>query len=131
MLKKYWIKVYTSSVFFLILSQVRLTSYDSLMWTLLLQVILKESASPQDMLQSLYQINFLYWLETNAGIKSKTAFDDCKLGGKLQISLDYTQREFEHVKHDSEIAGWVIDGLIARPMPHRIRVNNVLVADST
>ena len=117
--------------FFLILSQVRLTSYDSLMWTLLLQVILKESASPQDMLQSLYQINFLYWLETNAGIKSKTAFDDCKLGGKLQISLDYTQREFEHVKHDSEIAGWVIDGLIARPMPHRIRVNNVLVADST
>ncbi|CAO2816694.1 unnamed protein product [Amaranthus hypochondriacus] len=94
-------------------------------------VILKESASPQDMLQSLYQINFLYWLETNAGIKSKTAFDDCKPGGKLHISLDYTQREFEHAKHDSEVAGWIIDGLIARPMPHRIRVNNVLVADGT
>lgn len=101
------------------------------MWALLMQVILKESASPQDMLQSLYQINFLYWLETNAGIKSKTAFDDCKPGGKLHISLDYTQREFEHAKHDSEVAGWIIDGLIARPMPHRIRVNNVLVADGT
>ncbi|KMT08349.1 hypothetical protein BVRB_6g140320 isoform A [Beta vulgaris subsp. vulgaris] len=37
-------------------------------------VILKESASPQDMLMSLYQTNFLYWLETNAGLKSKNVF---------------------------------------------------------
>ncbi|XP_021753923.1 protein root UVB sensitive 1, chloroplastic-like [Chenopodium quinoa] len=87
-------------------------------------VILKESASPQDMLRSVYQVNFLYWLETNAGIPSKNASDDCRPGGKLQISLDYVRREFDHAKHDSELAGWVTDGLIARPLLHRICLNN-------
>lgn len=94
-------------------------------------VILKESASPQDMLRSLYQINFLYWLETNAGIPSKNASDDCRPSGKLQISLDYVQREFDHAKHDSELAGWVTDGLIARPLPHRICLNNNVSAASS
>ncbi|KAL9247016.1 hypothetical protein vseg_020488 [Gypsophila vaccaria] len=88
-------------------------------------VVLKENASPQDMLRSLYQVNFLYWLETNAGIKSRTVSDDCKPGGKLQISLEYAEREFDHVKHDSELAGWVLDGLIARPLCHRICIDNV------
>ncbi|XP_074270586.1 protein root UVB sensitive 1, chloroplastic [Silene latifolia] len=88
-------------------------------------VMLKENASPQDMLRSLYQVNFLYWLETNAGIRSRTVSDDCQPGGKLQISLEYAQREFNHVKHDSESAGWLVDGLIARPLFHRICVDNV------
>ncbi|KAK9716018.1 hypothetical protein RND81_06G206200 [Saponaria officinalis] len=88
-------------------------------------VVLKENALPQDMLRSLYQVNFLYWLETNAGIKSRTVSDDCSPGGKLQISLEYAQREFDHVKHDSELAGWVLDGLIARPLCHRICIDNV------
>ncbi|XP_057252050.1 protein root UVB sensitive 1, chloroplastic [Beta vulgaris subsp. vulgaris] len=91
-------------------------------------VILKESASPQDMLMSLYQTNFLYWLETNAGLKSKNVCDDCGPGGKLQISLDYVRREFDHLKHDSESAGWVTNGLIARPLPHRICLNNTISA---
>ncbi|KAK1370926.1 hypothetical protein POM88_037018 [Heracleum sosnowskyi] len=28
--------------------------------------------------------------------------------GKLQISLEYVQREFNHVKCDGELAGWVL-----------------------
>ncbi|KAH9607517.1 hypothetical protein KSS87_017447 [Heliosperma pusillum] len=88
-------------------------------------VMLKENASPQDMLRSLYQVNFLYWLETNAGIRSRTVSDDCRPGGKLQLSLEYAQREFNHVKHDSESAGWLVDGLIARPLFHRICIDNV------
>lgn len=87
-------------------------------------VALKDSSSKQDMLRSLYQVCYLYWLERIAGIKSSTIVDDCRPGGKLQISLEYVQREFNHVKNDSETAGWVLDGLIARPLHNRIRVGN-------
>ncbi|KAH1106655.1 hypothetical protein J1N35_010423 [Gossypium stocksii] len=84
-------------------------------------VVLKESCSPQDMLKSVFQVNYLYWLERNAGIESRGASNDCRQGGRLQISLEYVQREFNHVKIDSESVGWVTDGLIARPLPNRIR----------
>ncbi|KAA8521082.1 hypothetical protein F0562_011765 [Nyssa sinensis] len=83
-------------------------------------VILKESSSTQDMLKSLFHVSYLYWLEKNVGIKTRNAFDDCRPGGRLQISLEYVQREFYHVKNDGELAGWVTDGLIARPLPNRI-----------
>lgn len=86
------------------------------------QVVLKESSSAQDMLKSLFQVCYLYWLETNAGIKSSTIINDCRPGGRLQTSLEYVQREFNHLKNDGEIAGWVVDGLIARPLPNRVRV---------
>lgn len=89
------------------------------------QVILKESSSPQDMLKSLFHVNYLYWLEKNVGIKSRSPSDDCRPGGKLQISLEYVQREFNHVRNDGELAGWVTDGLIARPLPNRILPGNV------
>ncbi|KAE8702823.1 Protein root UVB sensitive 1 [Hibiscus syriacus] len=84
-------------------------------------VVLKESCSPQDMLKSLFQVNYLHWLERNAGIESRGASNDCRQGGRLQISLEYVQREFNHVKIDSESVGWVTDGLIARPLLNRIR----------
>ncbi|GMJ12558.1 ROOT UVB SENSITIVE 1, WEAK AUXIN RESPONSE 3 [Hibiscus trionum] len=84
-------------------------------------VVLKESCCPQDMLKSLFQVNYLYWLERNAGIESRGASNDCRQGGRLQISLEYAQREFNHVKVDSESVGWATDGLIARPLPNRIR----------
>lgn len=84
-------------------------------------VVLKESSSPQDMLKSLFQVNYLYWLERNAGIEASGASIDCRVGGRLLISLDYVQREFNHVKIDSESVGWVTDGLIARPLANRIR----------
>ncbi|KAG8375213.1 hypothetical protein BUALT_Bualt10G0077000 [Buddleja alternifolia] len=87
-------------------------------------VVLKESSSAQDMLKSLFQVSYLYWLERNAGIKSSTTTDDCRPGGRLQISLEYVQREFNHLKNDGEAAGWVLDGLIARPLPNRVRIGN-------
>ncbi|XVE99959.1 hypothetical protein REPUB_Repub03eG0244900 [Reevesia pubescens] len=40
-------------------------------------VVLKESSSPQDMLKSLFHVNFLYWLERNAGIEISGASTDC------------------------------------------------------
>lgn len=76
------------------------------------------------MLKALYQANYLYWLEKNAGIGGRGALDDCKPGGRLHISLDYVEREFNHVRNDGESAGWITDGLIARPLPNRIRVGN-------
>ncbi|CAI9095028.1 OLC1v1030880C1 [Oldenlandia corymbosa var. corymbosa] len=83
-------------------------------------VALKESCTPQDMLRSLFQVSYLYWLENNAGIKSSSAAVDCKPGGRLQMSLEYTRWEYDHAKGDSEAAGFVTDGLIARPLPYRI-----------
>lgn len=83
-------------------------------------VLLREKSSPHDMLKSLFHVNYLYWLERNVGIKSRGAVSDCMLGGKLQISLDYVQREFNHIKYDGQLAGWVTEGLIARPLPNRI-----------
>nr|XP_043628773.1 protein root UVB sensitive 1, chloroplastic [Erigeron canadensis] len=84
-------------------------------------VILKDVCSPQDMLKSMFHVNYLYWLEENVGLKSVSIFDDCGPGGMLQISLEYVEREFNHAKHDGEVAGWVTDSLVARPLPHRIR----------
>ncbi|XP_004244433.1 protein root UVB sensitive 1, chloroplastic [Solanum lycopersicum] len=86
-------------------------------------IVLKESSSPQDMLKSLFHVNYLYWLETNAGIKSSSVANDCRPGGRLQMSLEYVEREFNHVKTDGEVAGWVTDSLIARPLPVRIRLD--------
>ncbi|XP_022716734.1 protein root UVB sensitive 1, chloroplastic-like isoform X1 [Durio zibethinus] len=93
-------------------------------------VVLKDSSSPQDMLKSLFQVNYLYWLERNAGIEASGASTDCRLGGRLQISLEYVQREFNHVKIDSESVGWVTDGLIARPLSNRIRPGYVGVSSA-
>ncbi|XP_024009646.1 protein root UVB sensitive 1, chloroplastic isoform X2 [Eutrema salsugineum] len=86
-------------------------------------VMLKESSSPQDMLRSLFQVNYLYWLEKNAGIEASNTYLDCKPGGRLHISLDYVRREFELAKEDSELVGWVTEGLIARPLSTRIRLD--------
>ncbi|KAL3360536.1 hypothetical protein AABB24_013790 [Solanum stoloniferum] len=91
-------------------------------------IVLKESSSPQDMLKSLFHVNYLYWLETNAGIKSSNVANDCRPGGRLQMSLEYVEREFNHVKTDGEVAGWVTDSLIARPLPNRIRLDYTAVA---
>lgn len=84
-------------------------------------MILKDICSPQDMLKSMFHVNYLYWLEKNVGLKSVGIFDDCGIGGMLQISLEYVEREFNHAKQDGELAGWVTDSLVARPLPHRIR----------
>ncbi|KAK4729258.1 hypothetical protein R3W88_022246 [Solanum pinnatisectum] len=91
-------------------------------------IVLKESSSPQDMLKSLFHVNYLYWLETNAGIKSSSVANDCRPGGRLQMSLEYVEREFNHVKTDGEVAGWVTDSLIARPLPNRIRLDYAAVS---
>ncbi|XP_020261733.1 protein root UVB sensitive 1, chloroplastic isoform X2 [Asparagus officinalis] len=86
-------------------------------------VVLREGCSPQDMLKSLFHINYLYWLEKYVGIEPRSISDECKPGGRLQISLDYVQREFIHIKRDGLQNGWLTDeGLIARPLPNRIRL---------
>ncbi|CAH1427521.1 unnamed protein product [Lactuca virosa] len=87
-------------------------------------VILKDICTPQDMLKSMFHVSYLYWLEKNVGLKSISTNDDCTPGGLLQISLEYVEREFNHAKHDGEVAGWVTDSLVARPLPHRIRVDS-------
>lgn len=94
------------------------------------QVVLKETCSQHDMLKALFHVNYLYWLEKNAGIEARSASLDCKPGGRLQMSLEYVEREFDHVKNDGESVGWATDGLIARPLPNRIRPGYVASQNS-
>lgn len=89
-------------------------------------VVLKERSSPEDMLKSLFHVNYLYWLEKYMGFKPSNVASECRPGGRLEVSLDYMQREFSHAKHDGSNGGWVMDGLIARPLPVRIRVGDVV-----
>ncbi|KAK7367154.1 hypothetical protein VNO80_09163 [Phaseolus coccineus] len=93
-------------------------------------VVLKENCSQQDMLKALFQVNYLYWLEKNAGIGGKGTLNDSRPGGRLHTSLDYVEREFNHVKNDGESVGWVTDGLIARPLPNRIRIGDTASSNS-
>ncbi|CAI8600560.1 unnamed protein product [Vicia faba] len=58
-------------------------------------MVLKENCSQQDMLKALFQ-----------------------------ISLEYAEREFDHVRNDGESVGWITYGLNARPLPNRIRPSN-------
>ncbi len=89
------------------------------------QVVLKETSSPHDMLKALFHVNYLYWFEKNAGFEARSVSNDCRNGGRLQISLEYVQREFNHVKKDGDSMGWITDGLVARPLPTRIRLGHV------
>ncbi|MQL98013.1 hypothetical protein Taro_030728 [Colocasia esculenta] len=89
------------------------------------KIVLKEDSTPEDMLKSLFHVNYLYWLEKNLGFEPRNIIDECKHGGRLQISLDYVQREFSHIKRDGQQHGWATDGLIARPLPNRIQVVEV------
>ncbi|XP_061341752.1 protein root UVB sensitive 1, chloroplastic [Gastrolobium bilobum] len=94
-------------------------------------VVLKENCSQLDMLKALFQVNYLYWLEKKAGIEGRGVLNDSKPGGRLHISLDYVEREFNHVRNDGESVGWVTDGLIARPLPNRIRPGNTAYSVSS
>ncbi|CAD6235331.1 unnamed protein product [Miscanthus lutarioriparius] len=87
-------------------------------------IVLKEGSSPEDMLKSLFHVSYLYWLERYMGFKPSNVASECRPGGRLEVSLDYAQREFSHVKHDGSDGGWVMDGLIARPLPVRIRIGD-------
>ncbi|XP_047064486.1 protein root UVB sensitive 1, chloroplastic-like [Lolium rigidum] len=87
-------------------------------------VVLKEGSSPEDMLKSIFHVNYLYWLEKYMGFKPFNVASECRPGGRLEASLDYVQREFTHVKLDGSNSGWVMDGLIARPSPVRIRLGD-------
>ncbi|XP_057758616.1 protein root UVB sensitive 1, chloroplastic isoform X1 [Arachis stenosperma] len=94
-------------------------------------VVLKESCLPLDMLKALFQVNYVYWLEKNAGIVGRGVVNDSKPGGKLHMSLDYVTREFDLVRSDGESVGWTTDGLIARPLPNRIRLGNMASSASS
>lgn len=90
-------------------------------------IVLKEGSSPEDMLKSLFHVSYLYWLERYMGFKPSNVASECRPGGRLEVSLDYAQREFSHVKRDGSDGGWIMDGLIARPLPVRIRVGDAAV----
>ena len=88
-------------------------------------MVLREESRPEDMLKSLFHVSYLYWLERNLGSEPRGIVEDCGRAGRLRMSLDYAQREFVHVQDDGRRLGWAMEGLIARPLPTRIRLGGV------
>lgn len=41
-------------------------------------------------------------------------------GSLLRLTHEYMQQHFENIKHDLGAAGWICEGLIARPAPNRL-----------
>ncbi|KAG6782077.1 hypothetical protein POTOM_011465 [Populus tomentosa] len=68
-----------------------------------------------------YSVLYLNYLQQSA----RSISADCRPGGRLRISLEYAQREFNHVKNNSGSMVWVTVGLIARPSPNRVCLGNL------
>ena len=75
----------------------------------------------EDMLNSVFQVNYMCCLERNMGFEQRLAAEECAPGGILYTSLDYINRDLMHAKSDAEQTGWDTHALIARPLPNRIR----------
>lgn len=88
-------------------------------------VILKNKASPQDMLRAMFQICHLYWLERHLGVESRKIINDCMAGGKLALSHDFMVREFDNLQKKAATVGWYPEGLVARPSPFRVHFNYI------
>lgn len=85
---------------------------------LYLQVVLKEGATPRDMLRAMMHAIYLNHLE-GTGITSLEQ-DSGKGHCVLRVSHDFMARQFEQIKQDIGAAGWICEGLIARPAPNRL-----------
>lgn len=87
-----------------------------------MQVVLKESVTPRDMLRALFQVTIMRDLSvTDANPSSyRTLVGDCRKGGILEVSHSIMSEKFEQMQQRLSLAGWVSEGLVARPSPNRL-----------
>lgn len=85
-----------------------------------LQVVLKEGATPRDMLRAMMQALYLNHLEGTGFTSQRNLLHDSRKGGVLRVSHDFMAQQFEQIKQDIGAAGWICEGLIARPAPNRL-----------
>lgn len=87
---------------------------------LLTQVVLKEGATPRDMLRAMVQALYIYHLQSSKIASGSNLVQDCNQGGVLRVSLEYMEQQYERIREDFGTGGWICEGLIARPASNRL-----------
>lgn len=85
-----------------------------------LQVVLRQGATPQDMLRAMVQALYLNHLESSEIAVRSNIVGDCSEGGLLRVSHTYMDNQFEKIRQDLRATGWIMEGLIARPATNRL-----------
>jgi len=84
------------------------------------QVVLRQGATPQDMLRAMVQALYLNHLESSEIAVRSNIVGDCSEGGLLRVSHTYMDNQFEKIRQDLRATGWIMEGLIARPATNRL-----------
>lgn len=85
-----------------------------------MQVVLKEGATPRDMLRAMMQAIYLDYLQGTGFTSHRNLMHDSGNGGVLRVSHDFVVNQFEQIRQDIAGVGWICEGLIARPAPNRL-----------
>lgn len=85
-----------------------------------LLVVLKEGATPRDMLRAMMQAIYLDYLQGTGFTSHRNLMHDSGNGGVLRVSHDFVVNQFEQIRQDIAGVGWICEGLIARPAPNRL-----------
>lgn len=72
------------------------------------------------MLRAMMQAIYLNHLEGTGFTSKRDLVHDSRSGGVLRVSHAYMAKQFEQIKQDLGAAGWICEGLIARPAPNRL-----------
>ncbi|KAG0563427.1 hypothetical protein KC19_8G030500 [Ceratodon purpureus] len=85
-----------------------------------LLVVLKEGATPRDMLRAMMQAIYLNHLQGTGFTSQRSLIHDSGNGGVLRVSHDFMAQKFDQIRQDIGAAGWICEGLVARPAPNRL-----------
>lgn len=109
----------TRSAIFVAVRRVAFRMFETV-YGFVVQVVLKEGATPRDMLRAMTQAIYLNHLERTGFTSKRDLVHDSRSGGALRVSHAFMTQQFEQIKQDLGAAGWICEGLIARPAPNRL-----------
>lgn len=66
------------------------------------------------------QAIYLNHLQGAGFTSQRSIMHDSGNGGVLRVSQDFMAQKFEQIRQDIRAAGWICEGLIARPAPNRL-----------
>eukprot|EP00252_Welwitschia_mirabilis_P025447 TRINITY_DN7938_c0_g1_i2.p1 TRINITY_DN7938_c0_g1~~TRINITY_DN7938_c0_g1_i2.p1 ORF type:complete len:209 (-),score=41.98 TRINITY_DN7938_c0_g1_i2:571-1116(-) len=78
--------------------------------------LLRTGASPSDLLKALFQATYLYYIK-----RDEQPIIDREQGSPLAISYDFVLKELPNIQRMAEAKGWHSEGLVAMPLPFRLK----------
>ncbi|KAG6557415.1 hypothetical protein Mapa_000684 [Marchantia paleacea] len=88
-----------------------------------MMVVLKDAASPRDMLRAMVQLMYIYNSDKDQNM-SAGIIRDCSRDGILRVTYNLMDKNFDSITGVLAEGGWVSDGLVARPAPNRLVEDN-------